>query len=88
MNIEMDVTTAEGTTRVTAGPAAIVAWEEASGRSIADWSASGATFTDLARLAWASTTHPPRPDFHEWLTTVTGIDPVGDETPDPTHGEA
>lgn len=88
MNIELDVTTADGTTRVAAGPAAIVAWEEATGRSVADWSSSGATFTDLARLAWAATTTMPRPDFHEWLTTVTDIDPVGDETADPTHGEA
>ena len=77
--------------QVTTDPLSIVWWERMRKTKISALADGSAGAEDLYALAYCATKRTDRkvpPNFDDWLAMLETVDPLGDDTPDPTPAEA
>ena len=87
MDLRLRVTTTSDTYDVTTTPLVLIRWERKMKSRVSALGAGDIGLEDLAVMAYEASRVAGRTvpaNFDEWLGTIRSIEPVGDETPDPT----
>ena len=90
LSLEVRMTTGE-TYTVTTDPLSIVWWERMRKTKISALADGSAGAEDLFALAYCASKRTDRkvpPNFDDWLAMLDNVEPLGDDTPDPTLAEA
>lgn len=90
LSLEVRMTTGE-TYTVTTDPLSIVWWERMRKTKISALADGSAGAEDLFALAYCASKRTDRkvpPSFDDWLAMLDNVEPLGDDTPDPTRAEA
>ena len=82
--IDLEITTAEGTKRVTVGPADLIRFERKYDVGVTQFDAGTLRYEWLAYLAWAVLKRQGDTplDFDAWIDSLEGLVPVGAEGKD------
>ena len=91
MDLSLKVTMRTGESwTVKTDPLSIVWWERMRKTKISALADGSAGAEDLYALAYCATKRTDRsiPPFDDWLAMLDTVDPLGDDTPDPTPAEA
>ena len=87
MDLRLRVTTTSDTYDVTTTPLVLIRWERKMKSKVSALGSGDIGLEDLAVMAYEASRVAGRTvpaNFDEWLGTIRSIEPVGDETPDPT----
>lgn len=91
MDLSLEVRMMSGETyTVTTDPLSIVWWERMRKTKISALADGSAGAEDLFALAYCASKRTDRkvpPSFDDWLATLENVEPLGDDTPDPTHAD-
>ena len=88
MDLRLKVTTTSDSYEVVTTPLVLIRWERKMKNKVSALGSGEIGLEDLAVMAYEASRVEGRPvpaNFDDWVAMLRSIEPVGDETPDPTE---